>query len=395
MVGIDGQGIWEVNKLDSEVLNVYKENADDPYSLRGNGVYDIYYDHHKRVWICTISGGLSFYELASPIVNQMTHHANDSNSLVNSDVNGILEDQNGKIWFATNNGISCWDVSSGHWKNFYCNKLKQAQVFLALCEDNQGRIWAGSYSSGIYVLDKRTGRELAHYSRDETGMPSFSNFIFDIFKDRQGDLWIGGINGKFICYQSKEDKFRTYTELQVSSFAELSPGQILIGCNNSIKLLDKQTGKIQQFLPNYVVQDMLVVDDVVWVCTSGEGLLEYNYKDGTINKYTTKEGLPSNFLNSIAFANNYLWVGTENGLCRINPRDKTAFTFSSIFQLTGLSYNKSASFLMKDGQLAWGTNNGAIIFAPQSINEIASTGKIFFQDLTIAGAQSGRQGRLS
>jgi len=385
LVGIDGQGVWELNKKNNQVLNVFKENVDDPYSLRGNGVYDIYYDHHKRVWICTISGGVSFYELASPIVNQIIHHANDANSLVNNDVNGILEDRDGKIWFATNNGISCWDVISGQWKNFYFNKLEQAQVFLTLCEDDQGRIWAGSYSSGIYVLDRKTGRELAHYSRDEKELASVSNFIFDIFKDSHGDLWIGGINGKFICYQSKENKFRTYTELPISSFAELSPNQILLGCSNAIKLLNKQTGDIKNFLLGYVVQDILVLGDIVWVATSGEGLLEYNYKGGTIKTYTTHEGLPSNFLNSIIYADNCLWVGTENGLCRFNPKDKTAFTFSSILQLSGISYNKSALFGLKDGQLAWGTNNGAIFFAPQSIREISSKGKIYFQDLTISG----------
>jgi len=385
LVGIDGQGVWELNKKNNQILNVFKENVDDPYSLRGNGVYDIYYDHHKRVWICTISGGVSFYELASPIVNQIIHHANDANSLVNNDVNGILEDRDGKIWFATNNGISCWDVISGQWKNFYFNKLEQAQVFLTLCEDDQGRIWAGSYSSGIYVLDRKTGRELAHYSRDEKELASVSNFIFDIFKDSHGDLWIGGINGKFICYQSKENKFRTYTELPISSFAELSPNQILLGCSNAIKLLNKQTGDIKNFLLGYVVQDILVLGDIVWVATSGEGLLEYNYKGGTIKTYTTHEGLPSNFLNSIIYADNCLWVGTENGLCRFNPKDKTAFTFSSILQLSGISYNKSALFGLKDGQLAWGTNNGAIFFAPQSIREISSKGKIYFQDLTISG----------
>ena len=147
LVGIDGQGVWELNKQNSQLLNVYKENVDDPNSLRGNGVYDIFYDPGKRVWICTISGGVSFYDLASPLVNQIVHHANDANSLVNNDVNGIIEDRDGKIWFATNNGISCWDVASDKWKNFYYNKLKQAQVFLTLCEDDQGRIWAGSYSS--------------------------------------------------------------------------------------------------------------------------------------------------------------------------------------------------------------------------------------------------------
>ncbi len=385
LVGIDGQGVWELDKQGSGVLNVYKENVDDPFSLRGNGVYDIFYDSHKRVWICTISGGVSFYELASPLVNQITHHANDANSLVNNDVNGILEDRDGKIWFATNNGISCWDVSSGQWKNFYFNKLEQAQVFLTLCEDDQGRIWAGSYSSGIYVLDGKTGRELAHYSRNEKELASVSNFIFDIFKDSQGDLWIGGINGKFSCYQSKEKKFVTYSDLPISSFAELSSNQILLGSSNSIKLLNKQTGEIKNFLSGYVVQDILVLGDIVWACTSGEGLLEYNFKDGAIKKYTTHDGLPSNFLNSIIYSDNCLWVGTESGLCRFNPNDKMAFTFSSIFPLSGISYNKSALFGLKDGQLAWGTNNGAIFFAPQSIREISSKGKIFFQDLTISG----------
>jgi len=385
LVGIDGQGVWELNKNGLQVLNVYKENADDPYSLRGNGVYDIYYEQGKRVWIGTISGGVSFYEQTSPLVNQIIHHANDANSLVNNDVNGIIEDRDGKIWFATNNGISCWDVASDRWRNLYYNKLEQAQVFLALCEDDQGRIWAGSYSSGIYVLDGKTGRELAHYSRDDKEFSSVSNFIFDIFKDSQGDLWIGGINGEFICYQSKENKFKTYAELPISSIAELSPNQILLGCSDAIKLLNKQTGEIKSFLSDYVVQDIFVLGDIVWAATSGEGLLEYNYKAGTIKKYSTHEGLPSNFLNSIIYTDNCLWIGTESGLCRFNPIDKTAFTFSSIFQLSGVSYNKSALFRLGNGQLAWGTNNGAIFFAPQSIREISSKGKIFFQDLTISG----------
>ena len=385
LVGIDGQGVWELDKRDSRVLNIYKENDDDPYSLRGNGVYDIFYEPGKRVWICTYSGGVSFYDLASPLVNQIVHHTNDANSLVNNDVNGILEDHDGKIWFATNNGISCWDVASGRWKNFYFNKLEQAQVFLALCEDDRGRIWAGSYSSGIYVLDGKTGRELAHYSGDEKEMELVSNYIFDIYKDSQGDLWIGGVNGKFICYQSKEDKFRTYSDESLSSFAELSPNQILLGCSNAIKLLNKQTGEVKDFLSDYVVQDIQVVGDVVWACTSGEGLLEFHYKDGTLKAYTTREGLPSNFLNSIIYADNSLWIGTESGLCRFDPKDKTAFTFSSIFPLSGFSYNKSALWGLRDGQLAWGTNSGAVFFAPQSIREISSKGKIFFQDLTISG----------
>jgi len=385
LVGVDGQGVWEISKTNSRVINIFKEDENDPYSLRGNGVYDLYCDEGKRVWICTISGGVSYYDLASPLVNQVVHRINDNNSLVNNNVNDVLEDRNGNIWFATDNGISRWNTTIRLWKNFYFNKLDHSQVFLTLCEDNEGRIWAGSYSSGIYVLDSVTGRELAHYSSNDKVLPVISDFIFDIFKDSQGDLWIGGVDGKLPCYLSKEKKFITYSEEPISVFAEFSPGQILIGGSNSAKILNKETGEIKEFLPGYEIQDILVLDDEIWICTSGEGLLEYSLKSRVLKKYTSKDGLPSDFVNSIAFADNNLWIGTENGLCRLNPINKTVTTFSSIVPLSGLSYNKCALYRLRNGQLAGGTNNGVIIFPPESVKDVASKGRIFFQGLTISG----------
>lgn len=385
LIGVDGQGIWELSKSGDEVLNVFKESADDSNSLPGNGVYDIFYEPGKRVWVGTISGGVSFYELASPIVTQIVHHSNNDNSLANNDVNGILEDSDGKIWFATNNGISIWNPVSDQWKSLFNNKLEQAQVFLTLCEDIRGRIWAGSYSSGVYVLDKKTGKEQAHYARGEKGSPTVSNFIFDIFEDSQHDLWIGGVNGEFMCYKTNEDTFRIYPEESISSFAELSPTQILIGQSSGLSILNKQTGNVQDLLSDIVVQDILVLDTAIWLCTSGEGVVEYDFKRGTIKKYTTKSGFPSNFINSIVYAGNYIWVGTEGGLCRFDPREKTALALSSISPLSSISYNKSAVLALKNGKLAWGTSNGVVLFTPDSLKEISSGGKIYFQDLTVSG----------
>lgn len=385
LIGIDGQGIWELDKKGEQLLNVNKENAEDPHSLKGNGVYDIFYDRGKRVWICTISGGVSFYELSSPIVTQILHQANNHNSLANSDVNSIIEDRDGKLWFATNNGISCWDTKTGLWKNFYNNKLAQAQVFLSLCEDDQGRIWAGSYSSGFYVLDGKTGKELAHYSRNDNNLATVSNYIFAIHKDSDGDLWIGGVNGEFVSYQTSENTFKTFYDEPVSSIFELEPGKILIGFSYGLSLLDKQTSEMESLLTGIVVQEILVKGDIVWLCTSGEGLIEYNYKTGAITKYNTLFGLPSDFVNSILYADEYLWLGTENGLCRFNPNDKTTFTFQSIFPLSGISYNKGAVHQLKTGQLAWGTNSGAIFFSTESLSDIPSEGRIFLQDIMISG----------
>lgn len=385
LVGIDGQGIWELDKRGDQVLQVFKESADDPASLPGNGVYAIFYEPGKRVWVGTITGGVSFYDVSSPVVTQITHHSNNVNSLVNNDVNGILEDRDGKIWFATNNGICIWDPVHDQWSTLYNNNLKQAQVFLALCEDNQGKIWAGSYSSGVYVLDRKSGREIAHYAKDIPGSPAMSNFIFDIFEDSDHDLWIGGVNGEYVCTNIKENSFKTFSEEPVSSFAQFSPTKILVGHSYGLSMLDKQNSHIEKVLTGLVVQDILTIGNEIWICTSGEGLIEFNPETGTINKFTTKSGLPSNFINSFIYAGDYLWLGTESGLCRFDPREKTAQIFSSISPLSSVSFNKSAVTSLKNGKLAWGSSRGVLFFTPDSLYENSATGRIFFQDFTVSG----------
>ena len=385
LAGIDGQGLWELDKTGNRVLNVYKESADDPASLPGNGVYAIFYEPGKRVWVGTISGGVSFYDVSSPVVTQIVHHPNNVNSLVNNDVNGILEDSDGKIWFATNNGIGIWDPEKELWKALFNNNMKQAQVFLALCEDHKGRIWAGSYSSGVYLLDRKTGREIARYGKGLPGSPAISNFIFDIFEDDEHNLWIGGINGQYACFDIRKNTFTTYPDEPVSSFAQLSPSQILVGHSYGLSLLNKQDGSIKKLLTDLVVQDLLIRGDKIWICTSGEGVVEYDPKTGDTRKYTTKSGLPSDFVNCFIEAGNYLWLGTESGLCRFDPEEKTALTFSSLSPQSSISYNKGAVTALKNGKLAWGTSRGALFFTPDSLNENIARGKIYFQDFTVAG----------
>jgi signal transduction histidine kinase/ligand-binding sensor domain-containing protein/CheY-like chemotaxis protein len=385
LIGFDGQGIWELDRRNQKVLKIYKESLDVPFSLKGNGVYDLFCDNNRRVWVCTYSGGLSFFDQASPLVNQIVHLPNNNNSLINNDVNSIIEDQWGKLWFATNNGICYWDIATNKWSRFYNDKQTHAQVFLSLCEDNQGRVWAGTYSSGVYILDGRTGKELAHYYKNGKGSPLLNDFIFNIFKDRIGDIWLGSVGGSVICYLSRENKFRSYTNQFIGCFAELADNQILLGCSDGLKQLNKQTGDITKLIAGWLIRDAVVMGEDVWICTSGDGLVRYNYKTGETEKFTAQMGLPSNFINSIIYANDYLWLGTENGLCRFNPKNKSAVTYSSIYSLSTTSFNSSSHSKLKNGQIALGTNNGVVIFSPNMVDGSSSKGKIFFQDLTISG----------
>lgn len=385
LCGIDGQGIWEINRNTQKLVNVFKDNSDNPYSLKGNGVYDIFCDDNERVWVSTYSGGLSFFDQASPLVKQISHVPNNPNSLVNNDVNSALEASDGKLWFATNNGVSVYNAVTDKWNAFYHNTQKQAQVFLSLCEDKNGRIWAGTYSSGVYLLDGKTGNEINHFSRSSPDVSFGNDYIFDIFRDSNDDIWIGGVQGNLMCYRHKTKKFEMYVQLPINTINELDENYLLLGCTYGLVKIDKKTGAFQNLLEGYLTYDMHVEGSDIWLCTSGNGLVRYNHVSGDIEEFNMEKGLPSNFVNSINFTDGFFWLGTEGGLCRFDPNDKQVINYSSVLSLANVSFNWNAGSKMQNGQLIMGNNNGAIVFHPNDLQQIQPKGKIYFHDIIVSG----------
>lgn len=383
-IGIDGQGIWELTDNGDSVLNILKEDVDNPFSLQGDGVYDILPDENK-VWVATFSGGLSFFEKESPLVNLIDHKINNPNSLVNNHVNNVLEDKKGDIWFATNNGISRWKSAVNKWDTYYPNKRQEkGQVFLALCEDNQGNIWIGGYSSGFCVLDRNTGEELTFYFQKAGELQSPIEHIYDIFRDSEGDIWLVGIHN-VICYLTAEKRFHEYTSQPAISVAELSPGKILLACTYGLLLLDKTSGDLDLLLDGYLIQDLLVVDKEIWLATQGDGLIRYNVESRTSQQITTESGLPSDYVNSILYSGDYLWVGTEKGLCQLTLLGCKIQTYSSVLAFSGFAFNANSCTQLKNGNLIYGTNKGALMFTPDKLYHNQPNGHIFFQDIHVSG----------
>ncbi|WP_163713591.1 hybrid sensor histidine kinase/response regulator transcription factor [Mangrovibacterium lignilyticum] len=385
LLGIDGQGVWEFDKTNRRVVSVYKEDADRPNSLKGNGVYDIYCDPNNRVWVCTYSGGVSFFDQENPIVTKIGHLVNNHNSLINDEVNSVLEDSDGNIWFATNNGISRWDVKANRWASFYYNNEEHAQVFHDLCEDDLGRIWAGTYSSGLYVLDRRTGNELHHYSFEESSGTFNGDFVFDIVKDVQGNIWIGGVRGDLIRYSPTSKRFQSFENFTVNVLANYGEDKLLIGTTFGLQIFDKEKGTTETLVDGYLVYDLYVKDNIIWLCTSGNGVVKYNLETKKAEVITTDTGLPSNYVKSIVYASGYFWIGTEQGLCRLREEDSEVLTFGSNIALSNVSFNQNAHTILSNGKIAWGTNKGAVIFDPKVVVPTKDHGKIFFQDLAISG----------
>ena len=60
-------------------------------------------------------------------------------------------------------------------------------------------------------------------------------------------------------------------------------------------------------------------------------------------------------------------------------------TYNTVYPLSRVSFNRGSRCKLNNGQLIWGTSNGAVRFSPESLSESQSKGTIFFQNLTIAG----------
>ncbi|PRY96679.1 two component regulator with propeller domain [Marinilabilia salmonicolor] len=385
LLGFDGQGVWELNKRGTEVLNVYREDVDDQNSLAGNGVYDIFLDRQNRVWICTYSGGVSFYEQTARTVKEIKHQINNSNSLVNNVVNDVYEDSENNIWFATNNGISKWDVERDNWSTFFENTSGEARVFLSLFEDNQGRMWAGTWGAGIFVFDRETGNELMQPGGKSAQNGDVGDFIFDIAAGKREDLWIGGVVEDVVRYESETGRYRRYGSQPVYVLEQIDEDQILLGCSYGLVMMNTEEGGINVLLNGYIIHDFLIDNGLVWCATSGGGLVSYNLESGEADQYTVSDGLSSNFVNSITRVNEYYWLGTESGLCRFSKDTGKISSFSSVLSLSNASFNQDAGVVLSSGELLLGTNQGGLMFNPENLGNQEVVGEIFIQDIIISG----------
>ena len=378
ILGYDGYGLWELNNRGTSVINTYIEDVDNPGSLTGNGVYDIFKDSRNRLWVCTFSGGVSFMEQSAETIKTIKHQINDDNSLVNNVINDICEDSDGNIWFATDNGLSKWSVSNNTWMKLFENMSGKSNVFLSIKEDNRGQMWAATWGGGVMLLDKKTGKEIQKF-------PNLGEFIFDISIDSTEGIWIGGIVENIVRYDSQTEQLEEYAPQPVYIIEELSSNAFLFGCSYGLLMLDRSVGEIEILFEGYIVHDLLVLNGVVWCATSGGGLIGYNLENQDFEVFDLNHGLPSNFVNSICLVDDCILLGTENGLCRFSPITKKGVTYSSNLSLSTSSFNQDACAVLSTGELIFGTNQGALMFDPDEIVQAEAEGALFFQDVIISG----------
>lgn len=161
-----------------------------------------------------------------------------------------------------------------------------------------------------------------------------------IFQDSKGYMWIGTIDGlnkyngnKFEVYRYNKEKDTSISGNYVSSINEDSKGNIWVGTSRGVNKIDAETKKIESYLPGVdgcnisdhnVTEILIGKDERVYVATTNGVNVYDEDTNNFINLYPyDKEkgdnNLSSQFIYSIIEDNdNNMWVGTVDGLNRVN-----------------------------------------------------------------------------
>jgi signal transduction histidine kinase len=196
----------------------------------------------------------------------------------------LAASHSGGVWVAGHGRLRRF--KEGSWAQDYGVYPWSKGALMALLEDGHGRLWLGTYGSGLFVYGTN-GAPLP--LSEQGGLPG--NFIRHLFEDREGNIWVG--TEGYGLVRVKPRIFQSYGRQN-----GLSSDLILTVCEGR--------------------------EGELWIGTNGEGVDRFK-KDQTVRHYGAESGLTNECVWSVCQdRGSTLWVGTwGGGLFRLG-RDRFA-----------------------------------------------------------------------
>jgi ligand-binding sensor domain-containing protein/anti-sigma regulatory factor (Ser/Thr protein kinase) len=108
----DGDGLQSVN-TETKSVSYYRFRKGEN-SLNSNNLLCLLPEKNGNLWIGTKGNGLNYFDRAK----NTFHHYTTLNGMSSNTVFSLVKDDKGRLWIGTSNGLSCFDPSSGNFRNF-------------------------------------------------------------------------------------------------------------------------------------------------------------------------------------------------------------------------------------------------------------------------------------
>ena len=346
---------------------IIKLNADN--GLKASKIYDIIEDIEGNILIADQDNGLTIFK------GNAFESINEKEILPDPNVNTIFQDLTGSIWFGTNSGITRYYPDSKKKPVFYNRKYNLPYEDIRFFrKDTDGNLWIGANEGGVIFYNMKTSKFEAQ--------PYINSILYQggqvkaMEIDKTNNLWIGTVDGLAVGTINKQN-FHRYTVLDSLTVTTVSAlycdpnGDMWIGTDrmggkpglikyNATKKDFKRISAVSGIIPKTLVMDK---NGVLWIGT-GQGLLAFR-NDSIISVLTQESGLLSNNINLLSIGNDgSIYIGTNVGLNRYFPGTKRIFSYTERNGFTGIETKPNAVFKSPEGDLWFGTANGAIHMNP-------------------------------
>lgn len=382
-IGVYEHGVYEFDP-DTKKFIQRSWHTEDKWSLSHNDVWSLYFDKDQNLWMGTEGGGINLLPAAKKNIQSVSTHPIHGKGISTPSVRNICEDPDGKVWIATWNGtLDCYDPILETFTN-YTSPTPETNKIRCVFADKKGVIWSGSYRKGLGKL-MRNGKKASKFefeSHDPSNPKSIShNYVLDIHIDNNKRFWVATAHGLNIyhpesktfdrIYHDSTDQF-SIPDNTVNVVFEDSQGDIYIGTDLGLcKFLGK--GKFLTIAPkkHFASTSIYSITEdkngILWLATKN-GLISWNKKE-SFKLLTQKDGLPANFVKSVAYHNGNLWLGTINGISKYTIQTKTFVNYNQSDGLANYYYMPNAVFVSKNGTIYFGGSEGLDFFKASEIND--------------------------
>jgi ligand-binding sensor domain-containing protein/signal transduction histidine kinase len=333
-IATHGSGLLKFDREHQRFIR-YRNDPTDPDSLPQNNVESLIADREGGIWAGLGRVGAAHFDTISPPFHSFPHLDSPKNT-VKPFVGAIYEDSQKTLWIGTPAALNRIDRGGGRYTYYRLTAGPAAGTdVLAIGEDRSGGLWVGTYGHGLLHFDRRTGQFHTYRHNPADPYSLSSDIVFHLLVDHNGRLW-AATSGGLSRFDAATERFITYKpDQQVNNLFYL-------------QLVEDQEG-------------------ILWLGSEFAGLQRF---DPATSKFTVylhdlsrSDGLSDNRVNSVYFDHSgAMWVGTQNGLDKL---DRKAGTFTVFTARNGLAGNAIGCVLEDDHGFLWmSTNSGISSFSP-------------------------------
>ena len=309
----------------------------------------------------------------------------------------VVRDRAGFIWVGTANGLARYD---GYSCKVYRNKTGDpyslsSNSVITLFVDTKGRLWVGTYASGLSLYDPMRDRFVNFLPRRNDSLWYSGHYVASFMEESTGRIWMGFADGQVVRLDlgpassetdpdsiSRHARFRTINDSRFKGWVEKvvpwDDRSILVSSGGGLFLVNRETGDVSR--PHLPPVNGLDLDTVavpvlyresaerLWIGTVLRGLYLFNCTRGSLTYFRKgpEHGEPpdSGRIQELQHdSHGRLWIATGNGVDLFDPRSGTYKEFLTSWGAPGKSSFTRMS-LDSAGTLWISTMDDGIYFLP-------------------------------